>query len=258
LRLPRAGVVWTLVRREFAERFAGSILGAGWAVIWPLVSLGIYIVIFGNFMGARLPGQSSYYAYSVYLCIGLIPWTCFAGTISRSCTVFLDKKTIIARIPISLPSLLIYVNLTEVITCLVSMAFLFLFLVLSGYDITVRYLLLPFIVYLQQILAFSLGLVSATLSVFLRDLKEIVGIILQIWFWFTPIIYVADILPPAVREILKFNPAFIITESYQRIVIFGDYPALASLALLTLITHLLLVVAYGLFRRLEKDVRDFL
>ena len=128
----------------------------------------------------------------------------------------------------------------------------------TGYEFNARLLLFPFIFYLQQILAFGLGLLSATLTVFLRDLKEVVGIILQLWFWFTPIVYVSSILPEFVKSALVFSPAYIITESYHRIFVFNDYPAAASMVILTAIAHFILFASYALFRAMEKDVRDFL
>jgi lipopolysaccharide transport system permease protein len=247
-----------LTKRDFSERFAGSVLGSVWALIWPLVNLSIYIIIFGQLMGARLPGNSSHYSYGVYLTAGLVPWTAFAATISRSTCVFIDKRHLISKIRLSLPSLLLYVSLSESITFLVSYAFFFAFLILSGYGLNTNMVLLPFIYYLQQIFAFGFGLLFATLTVFIRDLREIVGIILQLWFWFTPIVYVREILPEFVRKILVFNPAYIFIESYQRIFIFNDIPSVKSLLLLALLTHLMLCLAYLTFRFLEKDVRDFL
>ena len=175
-------LVWELTKRDFSERFAGSVLGFVWAFIWPLVNLFIYIVIFGKLMGGKLPGSSDVYAYSIYLSVGLIPWTCFASSLSRACSVFLDKKNVISKINISLPSLLVYINLSEIITFIITSAFLLVFLIATGYEFHGHFLLLPFIFYLQQLLAFSLGMLSATLTVFIRDLKEVVGIIVQLWF----------------------------------------------------------------------------
>ena len=96
------------------------------------------------------------------------------------------------------------------------------------------------------------------MTVFLRDLKEVVGIILQLWFWFTPIVYVSSILPDVVKRVLVYNPAFIITESYHRIFVFDDYPVIISMIILTAIAHFILFASYAMFRVLEKDVRDFL
>ncbi len=251
-------LILELTKRDFTERFAGSSLGSVWAFIWPLVNLFIYIIIFGKFMGGRLPGSSDVYAYSIYISSGLIPWIAFSSAIARSSSAFLDKKHIISKINVSLPSFIVIINLSETITFLITNAFFMVFLLASGYEFTTRLLLFPFIFYLQQILAFGLGLLSATLTVFIRDLKEVVGIILQLWFWFTPIVYVSSILPDTVKNILVYNPFFILAESYQRIFVFESLPAMRSLLILCVIAHLFLAGSYVLFRALEKDVRDFL
>lgn len=251
-------LIWQLTKRDFSERFAGSVLGSTWAMIWPLVSLFIYIVIFGRIMGGRLPGNSAIYAYGVYAASGLIPWVAFSTTVARSSSLFVDKRNIISKINISLPSLLLYVNLSETITFLISLILLFLFLFLGENRISERILLLPFIFYLQQLFAFGLGLLAATLNVFVRDLKEVVGIVLQLWFWFTPIVYVQDILPDLVKKIIVFNPAYVLIESYHRIFIFQEPIPLRGLLLMTLLTHGLVFFSYFTFRRLQKDLRDFL
>ncbi len=251
-------LIWELTKRDFSERFAGSILGSLWALIWPIVNLFIYIVIFGKIMGARLPGRNSMHAFGIYLAAGLIPWTAFATSISRCASVFLDKKHIISKMRVSLPSLLIYVNLSESITFLISMVLFFIVLALSGFNFSQRLLLLPFIYYLQMLFVFGAGLIAATLTVFFRDSREITNVILQLWFWFTPIVYVRDILPDVVKKIVFYNPAYVIIESYQRIFVFDDDPAYSSLILLCILTHLMIFISYFLFRMLEKEIRDTL
>ena len=247
-----------ITKRDFAERFAGSVLGSLWAVIWPLVNLFIYIVIFGKIMGARLPGTSDMNAYGIYLAAGLIPWTAFAATISRSASAFIDKKHIISKVNTSLPSLLLHINLSETITWLISMVVFCGILAVTGHDFHRGMLLLPFLYYLQQLLATGIGLFAAVLNVFIRDVREITGVILQLWFWFTPIVYIPDILPGVVRKLLVYNPAYVIAQSFQRIFVFNEYPPFHALVLLTVAAHLILVFSFLMFRYLEKDIRDFL
>jgi len=250
--------LWDLTKRDFSERFAGSVLGAIWALIWPLVNLTIYIVIFGRFMGARLPGTSDTYAYGIYVACGLLPWTALAGTIGRSTSVFLDKRHIISKVSVSLPALLLVINLSESITFAISMGFFFIFLLITGYNLNEHLILLPFLFLLQQLFAFGFGLLTATLTVFLRDLREVVGIVLQLWFWFTPIVYVSEILPDVVKKFMIYNPAYVLIESYHRIFVFNDAPSIKSLIVLTFVAHGLICFSYYIFRALEKDVRDFL
>lgn len=253
-----ASFIIEITRRDFAERFAGSVLGSLWAVIWPLVNLFIYIVIFGKIMGARLPGTSDMNAYGVYLAAGLIPWTAFASTITRSASVFIDKKHIISKVRTSLPSLLLHITLSETITYIISMVVFCVILVFQGHDFHRGVLLVPFLYYILQVLALGLGLFAAVLNVFIRDVREITGVILQLWFWFTPIVYIPEILPGVVRKLLIFNPAYVVVQSFQRIFVFNDYPPFRALVLLTVIAHLLVAFSFLMFRYLEKDIRDFL
>ena len=245
-------------RRDFTERFAGSVLGSVWAIIWPIVNLFIYIVIFGKIMGARLPDTSEINAYGIYLAAGLIPWTAFSATITRCTSVFIDKKHIITKVNTSLAVLLVQIVLSETITYLISMGVFLLILVFQGHDFHRGMLLLPALYLLQQMLALGLGLLAAMLNVFIRDVKEITGVILQLWFWFTPIVYIPDILPGPVQQLLTFNPAWPIVLSCQRVFILNAFPPLQALLKLTILTLVLLLTAFGLLRVLEKDIRDFL
>ncbi len=254
----RGAFIIEMVRRDFSERFAGSVLGALWVFIWPLVNLFVYLVIFGKLMGARLPGTSALNAYGIYLACGLIPWSCFANTLGRTTSVFLDRKHIISKVNTSLPSLLIFVNLSEIVTWLISMLILTIYLAASGYDFRPRLLLIPFIFYLQQVLAFALGVLTATLTVFIRDIKEVVGVILQLWFWFTPIVYLAGILPEKVQLLLAVNPVCPIIEGYHQLFVYQRWPDFNKLAILAGATHIFLILVYRIFRALEKDIRDFL
>jgi lipopolysaccharide transport system permease protein len=187
-----------------------------------------------------------------------VPWTAFQNTLARSTSVFLDKKPIISKVSTSLPALLIYISLSETITFIITMSIFLLFLLLTGYSFQTNLLLVPFIYFLQQLFAFGVGLLAATLNVFVRDFKQIIGIVLQLWFWFTPIVYVRDILPEAIRSLIRFNPAYVIIESYQRIFVFNEEPAYMALIIMTVVTHLIIFGSYVVFRAIERDVRDFL
>lgn len=209
-------------------------------------------------MGGRLPGNSATYTYGLYVASGLIPWVAFSNTVARSSTLFVDKRNIISKINVSLPSFLLYVNLSETITFFVSLIFLLLFLFFNGYLVSDKLLLLFYIFYLQQLFAFSIGFFAATLNVFLRDMKEMVGIVLQLWFWFTPIVYIPDILPDLAKKVIVFNPAYILIESYHQIFIFQEGIPIKGLIVMTILTHGLIFFSYFVFRRLQKDLRDFL
>ena len=253
------GFILELTKRDFTERYAGSVLGTLWAFVWPLVMIAIYVLVFSRIMGAKLPGLSSVYSYSIYLVAGILPWTAFANTVSRSATIFVDKRHLISKMRIYLPRLPLYVVLSETVTFAVSMVFYVGFLFLAGIRISPAVLmLLPFIFAVQQVFAYALGFFFATLNVFLRDLRELVGILMQLWFWMTPIVYMKTMLPGFAKPLLRCNPAAWFIGAYQDIFFYNQLPDFRQLIFLTLLGHLLLALAYISFKKLEKDVRDFL
>ncbi|GHV44097.1 transport permease protein [Synergistales bacterium] len=254
----RANLIIELAKRDFTERYSGSLLGAAWNLIMPAVMIFIYTVIFSRVMGAKMPGINSTYSFGIYLIAGVLPWNAFANTLNRASGVFMDKKNIISKMPVSLATLPLYIVLSECVTLFIGYAIYIIILYILGVGLPRFALLLPFIIAVQQIFAYSLGLILATLSVFLRDLREVTGVITQIWFWFTPIVYMQSILPERFIKFLHLNPAFFFTQAYQNIFFHGTSPDMRFLIVLTILGHVTLLFAIWLLRKLERDVRDFI
>ena len=251
-------IIIELTKRDIEEQFAGSVLGSLWAVLWPFIDLLIYIIIFGQMMGGRLPGNSSMTSYGVYVAVGLIPWKCFSTCVLRSTSIFVDKKHIVTKVRFSLLSLLFYVNLSEIVKFFISCALLAIFFVATDYSVNVKWILFPVIFYLQQIFAFSLGVIAAVFTVFFRDMREIVGIMIQFWFWFTPIVYIVEILPETILKIIVWNPAYTFVDSYHNLFVFNQYPDWNFLVPLALLVHGFLIFSIWILKVFEKEIRDFL
>jgi lipopolysaccharide transport system permease protein len=245
-------------KRDFTERYSGSVLGFAWSFIYPLINILIYMIIFGNLMGARLPGMTSMWGYGIYLIAGIVPWTAFANTVTRSSTVFLDKKNIITKIHLDLPTLPLFIVISETITFFVTLSIFLGILFITGISFTPYLAFIPVIYLIQQIFAYALGLLLAMFVVFLRDLREVVTIGFQIWFWFTPIVYVFEILPPLAQKILFWNPALAFISAYHDIFILEKMPSFLYLFLVLIMSILLIAMDYVIFKKLEKDIRDFL
>jgi lipopolysaccharide transport system permease protein len=216
------------------------------------------MIIFGNLMGARLPGMTSMWGYGIYLIAGIVPWTAFANTVTRSSTVFLDKKNIITKIHLDLPTLPLFIVISETITFIVTFLIFLGILFVTGYSFSPYLAFIPVIYFIQQLFAYALGLFLAMFVVFLRDLREIVTIGFQIWFWFTPIVYVFEILPPLAQQILFWNPALAFISAYHDVFILGKMPSFLYLSIVLIMSSILIIVDYVIFKKLEKDIRDFL
>jgi lipopolysaccharide transport system permease protein len=253
-----ASLILELAKRDFIERYSGSALGFVWSFIYPLINILVYMIIFGSLMGARLPGTSSVWGYGIYLISGLVPWTAFANTVTRSSTVFLDKKNIIAKIRVDLPTLPFFIVISETVTFVVTLGIFLAILLLTGVPLSAYLVLLPVLYLVQQVLAYALGFFLSMFVVFLRDLREIVTIGFQIWFWFTPIVYVFDILPAFARQILIANPMLSVVSAYHDLFVYQRMPSFFYLTIILGISILLIILDYMIFRKLERDIRDFI
>lgn len=248
-----------LCRQDIQERFAGSLLGALWVFIWPLVQLFIYIVIFGKMMGGRLGGESQIYSYGVYVASGLIAWTCFANTLQRSARVFLEKRHIIAKVNVSLPIFPLFICLSELLPFTLSFLLLFAADLFFGWrPDPLLFVAMLFGLYCQQVLAVGVGLLCATFAVFIKDVIETLSVIVQIGFWFTPIVYLPSILPHWVQTAIVGNPMFPIVSLFQNFFVFGHAPEWTGLLYAFLLSHVFFGIAFWFMKKLEKDIRDML
>jgi len=247
-----------LTKRDFLEKYVGSVLGIWWSFIWPLVNIFIYTVIFSKVMGAKLPGISVSFGYGFYLAAGLIPWTAFSNSILRISNVFVEKSYIISKIPIPLTIFPLSVILSESITFLISFTIFVLILLIFGSSPTVLWLLIPIAYLFQQIFAYSLGLIFAVLNVFIRDIKEVINVVVQIWFWFTPIVYVVNILPEVIKKAMILNPMYGFIQVYQKTLVTGEPIDYSLLVLYSMVSLTFLFASTYIYRKLEKDIRDFL
>ncbi len=178
-----------------------------------------------------------------------------SAVVSRCTTLFLDKAGIIAKVPLALRSLPIYIVISEsIVFSVASLLFLAVLPLLEPLRPTLLWWIPAY--YLFMVWALALGLLMGTLTVFIRDLREFCAIMLQLWFWFTPIVYVPSILPPWVRLLERFNPIFPLVETMQAAVLGGEAASPGHLAAAALLGHLFLLFSLWLNRRLERDIRD--
>jgi lipopolysaccharide transport system permease protein len=250
------GFMLGMVGREFRARYVNSLLGGAWAVLNPLVIIAIYTIIFSGVMRARLPGADDHLAYSLYLCAGLLPWMYFAELVTRSQTVFLEHATLLRNVSfprISLPAILV---LTSTVNFLIIFGIFLGFLLVTGRFPGWRILAFFPLLALQQAFALGLGILLGTVNVFFRDVAQLVAVALQLWFWFTPIVYSIASLPEWARQLFELNPLFRLVSAYQGIIVQGQWPQWSSLTGHLLLAAVVLVIAFVTFSRLSGEMVD--
>ena len=237
-------------------------MGSLWTLLLPLANILIFTLVFSRIMGARLGAMGMEYlgpySYSVYLIPALLAWNAFASTVIRITGVFQAKAGLITKVKVSLSSLPLYILVSEAVIYLISMAFFVIFLLLIGFKWTLHWAWLPAIFATQLLLAYGLGLLCAVFSVFFRDIKTAIPVVMQLWFWLTPIVYVISILPPQWAPVFRFNPMYHLVNAYRAALVQGHAPDWQALSAVIAAAVALLAAALWLARHLEKDIRDFL
>jgi lipopolysaccharide transport system permease protein len=196
------GFILGSVKREFQLKYRNSVLGAAWTVISPLAMIFVYTVIFSKVMRAKLPGEDKAFAYSIYICSGLLSWGLFTEVVTRSQTVFLEHANLLKKL--SFPR--ICLPIVTVLNALLNFAIVFSlfsgFLAVTGNFPGWVYLALAPVLAILIAFSIGLGVTLGVLNVFFRDVGLLFGIVLQFWFWFTPVVYPVTILPDFARRLL--------------------------------------------------------
>ena len=250
------GFILGSVKREFQSKYRNSLLGAAWTIINPLAMIIVYTVIFSQIMRARLPGVDSAYAYSIYLCAGVLTWGLFAEIVGRGQNVFLENANLLKKL--SFPRLCLPV--TVVANAGLNFAIIFAlfttFLVLSGNFPGLPYLAVLPVLAVMIAFAIGLGITLGVLNVFFRDVGQFFGIFLQFWFWMTPIVYTVRILPESLQPYMNLNPMTRLMTAFQVILVNGEWPNWYSLWPVVALALTLCVIGFGLFRRHAGEMVD--
>lgn len=250
------GFIFGSVKREFQSKYRASTLGAAWAVINPLAMIVVYTVIFSQIMRARLPGVESTFGYSIFLCAGVLTWGFFAEITGRTQNVFLEHANLLKKISFPRISLPIIVVVNATLNFSIVFGLFTIFLILSGNFPGWVYLAIYPILAIQILFSVGLGMILGVLNVFFRDVGQFFNIALQFWFWLTPIVYPAEILPERVRSLMALNPMAPLIQAYQSILVLGQWPQWASLLPVMLISLIFCTLGLHLFRKHAGELVD--
>jgi len=251
-------LAFDFAKRDFKERYVGTGLGQFWYVVSPLVMIFIYTVIFSDFMKMKMNIIDNTYAYSIYLIPGLLAWTAFSTTVMRLNTSFFEKAGLIKKINVPMYTCQIAILLTETFTFVISIILGLGFLFLVHQPITWTFLWLIPIMFIQSVFAFGLGVLFSLFTPFFKDMKEIVPIIIQLWFWMTPIIYMKSMLANKYPLLLVYNPFYYFAEIYQNIFVYSKAPTIHSLLIITIESLVTLVLAGYLYKKMVPTIKDII
>jgi lipopolysaccharide transport system permease protein len=246
------------IRAEIRARFARSKLGGLWMVLHPLSQVLIFAFVLSSVLSSRLPGTVNRYGYSIYLISGVLAWSLFSEIVTRCLTVFIDNGQVLKKITfprIALPLIAIgNALISNVLLFIVSLVIFGVLGHVPGSSIA----WLPLLLFVNVGLAAGIGLTLGIFNVFMRDIGQVVPVVLQFVYWFTPIVYTVNLLPSEYRSWLAFNPLYSIVAGYQNSLLFDKPPPFGSLIGAALLAVVLLGASLLLFRKASSEIVDSL
>jgi len=244
------------IKTELRIKFVRSRLGGLWMILNPLAQVLIFAFVLSAVLSAKLPGIDNRYAYAIYLMSGTLCWSMFAEIVTRCLTMFIDNGNILKKLAfpkIALP--LIVAGSALVSNLLLFSAVLLIFGVLGHFPDTAL-LLLPILMGITVALGLGLGLILGVLNVFIRDIGQVVPVLLQFIYWFTPIVYMVNIIPEQYRGWLILNPLIPLVTSYQDVLLYSRMPDWRGLAVTACLAIVLLGFSLILFRKASPEMVD--
>jgi lipopolysaccharide transport system permease protein len=245
-------LIATMVRRDILSRYRGSFGGALWTFLNPLLLMATYFFVFGVVLKAA---GSSRTEFVFYFLAGMLPWLAFAEAVGRSATVIVDSRTFVKKLVFPLDTLPLNLVFSGAVTEAFGLLIFIAGLLIAQGTLPVTALWLPMLVIPQLLFTAALCWFLSALGVFVRDLSQIVGFVLQLWFFLTPIVYREN---ATVQKYFGWNPFLLIVRSYRAIFLDGRSPDPALLAGMWLGSAALAVLSYAWFHRLRRSFADII
>lgn len=247
-----------LTERDFKLKYVGSIVGVYWHLIHPIVMIALYSLVFANLMKSRFPLNPSKYAYSFYLCSGLLAWNFFTELANRGCLTLSENKDFIKKLSFK-PYILFFASsfacLFNFFIGFVLYSFVILFIDPPS---LLHYLTYIGIVLMLGVFGTAFAIILGCLNVFLKDVYYALQIVFQLLFWATPIVYLESSLPVLVKKWIYLNPIFSFIEAMHQTLFFHTMPEPFLMGLIFFWTILGFLVSAFVYTRSISLLRDHL
>lgn len=256
-------LIMRLAVNDFKKRYAGSYMGVVWAFVQPIVTILMYLVVFGVIFGAsrtEMMGGERSYPYVLFLTAGLVPWFFFSEALIGGTVSLIEYNYLVKKVVFKISIL----PLIKVISALfVHLVFVALTLVLAavyGYYPTVYTLQLPYYMICAFVLTLAICYTTCAVNVFIRDLAHAIQILLQLLQWATPILWDIQRVPMSARWIVKLNPLVYIVNGYRMCIYEGGwfFYHTYSTTGFWLVTLTLFLIGALIFKRTKTHFPDVL
>lgn len=234
-----------LVKREIKARYKQSILGYAWVILVPLINLVVMSVVFSVFL--RIPTGDI--PYPIFLFAGLVPWLFTANAITSATKSLVSNSTLITKISLPREVFPISAVITKTIDLLFSVVILVVLIMIFGLGVKLTWIIVPFIFVIHFLLVLGVSLILSSLNVFYRDVENVIGVMLVIWMYLTPIVYPIGIVPEKFKVLILLNPMTPIIGAYRSLLLMGEIPAIGPMIYSSVFSIVLFLLGYVYFKK---------
>ncbi|MBS7021190.1 MAG: ABC transporter permease [Firmicutes bacterium] len=240
----------TNIHKEIRGKYKKSFLGILWSFLNPLLMLMVYAIIYPIIL--KSPEKN----YTMFLMTALIPWNFFTACITQGTSVIIANGNILKKVYFPREILPISTVTSGLVNFLISCIIICIFLIFSGIGFSKYLIFFPLYVFIEYILILGIVFILSAITVYLRDLEHIVGVVIQVLFFGTPIVYSLSAIPAGFSWVFKLNPMSYIVQGFRDILYYQKMPDLAGLALITAFSFILLFVGYHIFSKLQRKFAE--
>lgn len=253
----------TLVRRDLEARYKGSVLGNLWPLLNQLSQLLIYTYVFSIVLQVKLSLKGveadSSLVFGLWLFAGLVPWIAFTGGLLGASTSVIAQPNLVKKVVFPLGLLPLVPILTSFVESMFGLILLIIFTAFLSGSLHPTLALLPLVWLPQLLLTAGLGYLLAGFTTFLRDIPQIVGVIINLWFYLTPIVYPTSVIPEGIRPwVFRLNPLAAIAEVYREVVLTGQISHWREWLILMVVSGLIFKLGLSAYQRLRPGFADVL
>jgi lipopolysaccharide transport system permease protein len=247
-------LLWLWIGREIRVRYKQSLLGVAWAVLQPLVLTLVFTLVFSRIVQVDTEGVP----YPVFAYAALVPWTFFATSLSFGIPSLVNNLNLVGKIYFP-REILPLANIGAALLDFAMAALVFGgMMVVYQIPLTINVLWIIPLLLIQIILTIGVTLMGAALIVFFRDVRFVIPLLTQVWMYASPVIYPVTLVPAQYQTLYFLNPMAGIIDGYRRVLVLGQPPLAAAILIAAVVSVILLLVGYSVFKRSEPLFADLI
>lgn len=239
-------VLVTLVKRELSIRYKGSWLGLLWAILSPLGTVIVLSFLFTTILPLNIPH------FVPFMYSAMLLWSWFQASVQTSASTLIDNRDLVRKPFFPRPLLPAVVTGSNFLLYLLAFPVLLALMLLDGMSFSWTLLLLPLVWLVQILFTLACSIFFSALGVVIRDVQHLLGVIMLLWFYITPIFYDIKQVPANVQNWLMLNPLTTLVQAHRAVTLYGQMPDWGALGMVSLVGAGLLVASLALFRGLEN------